>query len=94
MQTVPFSIVKRKEVSVTEVVTLYSKPGCVQCRATQRMFDSGGVHYNYVDVSESPEDLTRIKELGYLAAPVVYVDENTHWSGHRPELINKHIVVA
>ena len=79
---------------MTESVTLYSKPGCVQCRATQRMFDKEGVYYNYVDLSESPEALKRIKALGYLAAPVVYVDEDTHWSGHQPQLIEKHIVVA
>lgn len=77
-----------------DAAILYSKPGCVQCRATQRVFDSKGVNYNYVDVSESPEALERIKKLGYLAAPVVYVDEETHWSGHRPDLIEKHIVVA
>ena len=79
---------------MTDEVTLYSKPGCVQCRATQRVFDSKCVNYNYVDVSESPEALERIKKLGYLAAPVVYVDENTHWSGHQPQLIEKHIIVA
>lgn len=79
---------------MTEAVILYSKPGCVQCRATQRAFDNGGVNYNYVDLSESPEALERIKSLGYLAAPVVYVDEDTHWSGHQPQLIEKHIVVA
>ena len=79
---------------MTEAVILYSKPGCVQCRATQRAFDNRGVNYNYVDLSESPEALERIKSLGYLAAPVVYVDEDTHWSGHQPQLIEKHIVVA
>lgn len=79
---------------MTASVTLYSKPNCVQCRATQRAFDNGGVDYNYVDLSESPEAVEKIKALGHLAAPVVYVDENTHWSGHRPQLIEEHIVVA
>lgn len=79
---------------MTDAVTLYSKPNCVQCRATQRMFDKDGVDYNYVDLSEQPEALMSIKELGYLQAPVVYVNEEIHWSGHRPDYIEKHIVVA
>lgn len=79
---------------MTKVVTLYSKPGCVQCRATEREFKKEGVPYNYVDLSVEPSAVETIKDLGYLAAPVVYVDDETHWSGHRPDLIEKHIVVA
>lgn len=79
---------------MTDEVTLYSKPGCVQCRATERTFKKDGVKYNYVDISEQPEALAFIKGLGYLAAPVVYVNEEIHWAGHQPQLISKHIVVA
>lgn len=84
----------KKEVYLTDTVTLYSKPGCVQCRATERSFKKDGVKYNYVDVSENADGLAAIKELGYLQAPVVFVDKDTHWSGHRPDKIAKHIVVA
>lgn len=79
---------------MTEKVTLYSKPNCRQCSATVRKFDKDGVDYNYVDISEQPEAMQFIKDLGYLQAPVVYVDESTHWSGYRPDLITKHAVVA
>lgn len=79
---------------MTDIVTLYSKPGCVQCRSTEREFKKEGVHYNYVDLSEQPEALEHIKSLGYLAAPVVFIDEQTHWSGFRPDKIKEHIVVA
>lgn len=84
----------QKEVRLTDTVTLYSKPRCKQCEATVRRFDKDGVKYNYVDLSEQPEALAHIKELGYLQAPVVYIDESTHWSGYRPDLISKHTVVA
>lgn len=79
---------------MTDMLTLYSKPGCVQCRATEREFKKEGIPYNYVDLSVEPEAIDTIKELGYLAAPVVYIDEDTHWSGHRPDLIERHAVVA
>lgn len=83
-----------EEVYLTDEIILYSKPQCRQCEATLRKLDKDGVKYNYVDLSEQAEALEEIKNLGYLQAPVVYVNEDVHWSGHRPDLIDKHIVVA
>lgn len=81
----------KKEVSVTAVATLYSKPHCVQCSATERKFKKSNIDYQYIDVTTEPTALEKLKELGYLQAPVVYVNEDVHWSGHRPDLIEKHL---
>lgn len=67
-------------------VTVYSKPGCVQCNATYRALDSKGIIYNTVDVSQDSEALVRIQALGYMQAPVVVTDVD-HWSGFRPDKI-------
>lgn len=67
-------------------VTVYTKPSCVQCNATYRALDSRGIVYDIVDLSTDPEALERIKELGYLQAPVVVTDDE-HWSGFRPDKI-------
>lgn len=72
---------------MTESVTVYGKPHCNQCTATERQLDKVGVQYNYVDISEQPEAIAVIKELGYLAAPVVVAGDGNHWSGFRPEKI-------
>ena len=74
---------------MTDSVILYSKPSCGQCTSTARAFDKKGINYEYVDVTEDAAALERIKELGYLQAPVVYKDETTHWSGYRPDEIAK-----
>lgn len=67
-------------------ITVYTKPSCVQCTATYRALDSKGIEYNILDLSEDPTALEKVKELGYLQAPVV-VTEDEHWSGFRPDKI-------
>lgn len=70
------------------MVTVYSKPACVQCNATYRALDSKGIRYVIVDVTEVPAALEYItEELGYSQAPVVVVDDESHWAGFRPDKI-------
>ena len=83
------------------MVTVYSKPSCVQCTATYRALAAKGRKYQVVDVSLDDNALAHIKELGYLQAPVVIpsfdkivIDPNTkerivHWSGFRPDLLEQ-----
>lgn len=76
--------------SSTPVVTVDSKPACVQCHATYRALESAGVSYVVVDVTQAPAALEYIMDdLGYSQAPVVVAtgDEENQWSGFRPDLI-------
>lgn len=75
-------------------ITVYSKPRCPQCTATQRKLNGLGAPYESVDVSEDPEALSFIQSLGYSQAPVVVVKDGEgaivkHWSGFRPDMIKK-----
>ena len=67
-------------------VTLYGKPACIQCAATERALDKQGIEYTKVDVSVDLDALDYVRDLGYMQAPVVVVD-GEHWSGFRPERI-------
>lgn len=67
-------------------ITVYTKPGCVQCNATFRALDKAGLSYQVVDVSSDAAALDHIKAMGYMQAPVVVTD-STHWSGFQPEKI-------
>lgn len=67
-------------------VTVYTKPACVQCNATYRALDKKGITYTSVDVTQDPAALTKLKEMGYMQAPVVVTDVD-HWSGFRPDKI-------
>lgn len=68
------------------MVTVYSKPSCVQCNATYRALDSKGVNYRVIDMTEDGAALEKAKSLGYSQAPVV-ITADDHWSGFRPDKI-------
>lgn len=70
-------------------LTVYTKPSCVQCNATYRALDAKGIEYDIVDLSENEAALEYVMELGYAQAPVVVVDEHDHWSGFRPDEIER-----
>lgn len=70
-------------------IALYSKPDCVQCVATKRRMDRLGLEYTEVDMAQDPAALEYVRGLGYQQAPVVVLDDDTHWSGNRPDLIKQ-----
>lgn len=72
-------------------VTVYSKPSCVQCNATYRALDAKGISYTVVDLSRDDNALEYVKDLDptYMQAPIVVVDEHDHWSGFRPDCIDR-----
>ena len=71
-------------------VTLYSKPRCVDCRATYKSLEKKGlregIDFQVIDVTQDEEALAYVVALGYLQAPVV-VTADDHWSGFRPDKI-------
>ncbi len=69
---------------IRDELVVYSKPSCVQCTATYRALDSKGIRYRVVDLSESPEAMEYVKELGYTSAPVVVVDDQDTGPGSAP----------
>ena len=68
------------------MITVYSKPNCVQCDITKSELKKREIAFNEVDVSEDLEALDKILMLGYKAAPVVIAGEDS-WSGFRPDKI-------
>lgn len=68
------------------MITLYTKPACVQCTATKKALDKVGLEYTTVDISLDDEARDYVMALGHLQAPVV-VNGEDHWSGFRPDRI-------
>ncbi|MDP9886025.1 glutaredoxin-like protein NrdH [Sinomonas atrocyanea] len=70
-------------------ITLYSKPACVQCTMTKKALDKAGLAYQEVDLTQNPAALEYVtEELGYSMAPVVVVDDHSHWAGFQPQKIS------
>lgn len=74
-------------------ITVYTKPGCVQCDMTKRKLDELDLYYEEIDLEDNQEELETLKQLGFLSAPVVLVDDGgvykpeilESWAGYQPE---------
>jgi len=71
-----------------EPLTVYSKPGCVQCTATLRALDNARIPYRVVDLTGDPVALEHVKGFGFAQAPVVE-GAGDPWSGFRPDRIDE-----
>lgn len=70
----------------TSPITVYSKPACVQCKATEHYLKKAELEYQKIDVTENPEAQEYVTSLGYTGVPVVVAGED-HWYGFSPDRI-------
>jgi glutaredoxin-like protein NrdH len=75
-----------QEKEMTMEITVYTKPGCVQCDATCKTLDKQRVTYRKVDITRNPGAREYVIKLGHLQAPVVVAGDQ-HWSGFSPDRI-------
>ena len=48
-------------------ITVYTKPGCVQCTATFRALEKiAGIEYRVIDITQDAEARDYVMSLGYL----------------------------
>ena len=71
------------------MITVYTKPNCQQCNFTKNFINDNGIEAEFIDVTQDENALAEMKALGYTNLPVVYVDEQTHWFGFRPDELEK-----
>ena len=70
------------------MITLYSTPRCPQCDATKRWLAKNGTSYIELDITDNSDARDYVMALGYLSAPVVVAGAD-HWSGFRPDRLDK-----
>lgn len=68
-------------------ITVFAKPNCQQCAATEHRLTELGIDFTVIDLSRNPQTLAQLVDAGYRQAPVV-VAPNATWSGYRPDLID------
>jgi glutaredoxin-like protein NrdH len=71
-----------------DLITVYTKPACVQCDAVVKTLEKLELNFRKVDITADPAARDYVMALGYLSAPVVVADADTHFSGYRPDRIN------
>ncbi|WEV44612.1 glutaredoxin-like protein NrdH [Streptococcaceae bacterium ESL0687] len=65
------------------MVTVFSKNNCMQCNMVKKWLNDKGAQFKEINLDEQPEYITQVKEMGFMAAPVVSNGEIA-FSGFRP----------
>lgn len=68
-------------------ITVYTTPGCRQCKLTLQLLTTRGFTPEVVDLENKPLLVDAFTAQGFTQAPVVEV--TSRWSGFRPDLINQ-----
>ena len=72
------------------MITVYSKPRCMQCEMTKMWLTQNKIEFENVDIEANPGALELLKYYGYSSLPVVAIDdelsdESKTWSGFQIE---------
>ncbi|MBB5167185.1 glutaredoxin domain-containing protein [Mycobacterium sp. AZCC_0083] len=70
-------------------VTVFTKNSCPQCLVTKRHLKDRGVEFETINVDEQTEWRDRLIEMGYMAMPVVLVEDEDVWSGYSSDSIEE-----
>ena len=68
------------------MLTVYSKPNCIQCEMTKMWLNQNKIPYDTVDTEANPEALELLSHYGWQTLPVVAIDDeisdnSKSWSG-------------
>jgi glutaredoxin-like protein NrdH len=69
------------------MITVYTKPACVQCEQTKKLLTKNGLEFETVDITVDTAAFDKVVALGFQAAPVVITDDDA-WAGFNPGKIN------
>ena len=69
------------------MITVYTKPACVQCEQTKKLLTKNGLEFTTVDITVDAGAYDMVVDMGFQAAPVV-ITENDAWAGFQPAKIN------
>ena len=68
------------------MLTVYSRPNCMQCEMTKMWLKQNDIPFEAVDIEANPGVLELLKHYGYSSLPVVAIDdelsdETKTWAG-------------
>lgn len=67
------------------MITVYTRPGCVQCTATKRQFARVGIPFEEIVINHEIAD--DLKADGWTTLPVVIPTRGNPWQGFKPDQI-------
>lgn len=72
-------------------ITVYTAPGCTQCKFTKKYLNQKGLSYNEVDLSTNDDARDSLISQGFSSVPVVDLGDGEKFFGFRPERIDNFI---
>lgn len=82
----------------TDIITVYTQPGCQPCKAVKRQLDGLGLTYRLRDVSVDSEARDELDAQGYNMTPVTRVDrgqDGIDWiAGYSPDRLKALVPVG
>jgi glutaredoxin-like protein NrdH len=69
------------------LITVYSKPRCVQCTAVKRAFEKAGAAFEEKNILEHPDKLEEFLAAGLTSAPIVEADGHKTFAGFNPDAV-------
>ena len=72
------------------MITVYSRPNCMQCKMTKMWLNQNKIGFENVDIEANPGALELLKHYGYGSLPVVVIDDefdnpDKAWAGFQIE---------
>lgn len=71
------------------MVTVYTKPNCMQCNFTKKYLTEKEIEFQTIDVTESEEALAKVKGMGFQAVPVIVTENEEAFYGFQPDRLAK-----
>lgn len=70
-------------------VTVFTTgPGCHLCLTTKIHMKRRGIEFEEVRLDQNPDLADKVRELGFITAPVVLVDDDDVWEGYSSDHID------
>ena len=70
------------------MVTVFSKNNCMQCNMVKKWLVDKAVQFKEINIDDEPQYIDHVKEMGFMAAPII-VKDSLSFSGFHPAELAK-----
>ncbi|MCL2676654.1 MAG: glutaredoxin-like protein NrdH [Streptococcaceae bacterium] len=71
------------------MITVYSKNNCMQCKMVKKWLSERSIDFQEINIDEQPEYVETVKNMGFMAAPVITNGSDLSFSGFNPVELGK-----
>lgn len=70
---------------MSQMITVYSKPGCGQCMFTKKFLERNGLAYQEKDIQVDELARQEVQAMGYSSLPVVVINGQDSFTGFQED---------